>query len=160
MDVDDDVVPVINALDSALVELQESMNGLFDSSVLNEETIPEKLSIEEQANFANVSAFALATCFYAFKRVNGLPIDPQLLEKISRVKEYAAKVKEAHVTETLKSTQAAKGKRQKTTRPSESSIPAPSTGAKIDDVDDAAEKPAKAHRPQVNKEAYRRLTQL
>jgi hypothetical protein len=173
MDVDDDVKPVIDALDKALDELKAAMEGHFDPAALNEDTIPEKLSINEQANFANVSAFALATLLYGWKKVNNISVDPQLLEKIIRVKEYAAKVKR-NVDPIAGSS--GRGAGEKTTT---RAIRAKGkTSRPVDDVADVIERdtaatskeaeateavpePAeKRHRPQVDKAVVGRLTRL
>lgn len=96
---DDDVKPIIDELDSKLEQLQAAVAALYNSEELNEQTIPEKLSLSEQADFATVSAFALTSCLYGLKKVSNQPIDAQLLEKLVRVKEYHQKARRANVSD-------------------------------------------------------------
>ena len=56
MDLDEDVQPVVEELDRCLERLQGAASKLFDPAVFNAESLPEKLSLEEQAYFATVSA--------------------------------------------------------------------------------------------------------
>jgi hypothetical protein len=166
MDIDEDVKPVVDDLDAALNRLEAAAGKLFDPAVYNEETLSEKLSLEEQAYFATVSAFALANCLYGLKRLDGKPVDAQLVEKIVRVKEYAGKAKETRAAASAaEASPGARGRKKGAKAPRAVDQIADGASLAINErkaLDDAkeeadAEPKLKAHRPQVNKAAVGRL---
>jgi hypothetical protein len=169
-DIDEDVKPVVDELDACLDRLDRAVTTLFDPAVYNEDTLAEKLSLDEQAYFATVSAFALANCLYGLKRLDGRPVDAQLVEKIVRVKEYAGKAKQTReVTGGAAASPASAETRRKGAKASRDDIAAGASiaiaeRAAIIEAEDAAaddqqEPRSKAHRPQVNKDALKRLMQ-
>lgn len=141
MDLDEDVQPVVEKLDTSLATLEARVDELFDPNEINPETLPEKLSLEEQANLANISAYTIATCYYCLLRANGMEMPPQLREKLARVKEYVAKVKQADVAgKTQQQQQRAVGSKELRAH----------TKAVVGKMDTAAASPAgKKHRAQV-----------
>jgi hypothetical protein len=92
MDVDDDVLPVVERMGTALTGLEAAVETVY-SAQLSEDKAVETMSLDEQANLATVSAFAIAMALYCHKKANNEPVGEQLLQKIVRVREYNAKVK-------------------------------------------------------------------
>ena len=160
MEFDEDTAPVVARLDAALERLQAAASRAFDPAKVNEETIPELLSVEDQANFANVSAFALATSMYGLRRLAGQPTNPQLLEKISRVKAYAAKVREAGAVANSEETGKRRRRRDDVVTAADGLVEATKPREEPEDDAEAADTkppPAKAARPQLDKEALKRV---
>ncbi len=91
---DEEVVPVVERLDSALAVLVGSSQRLYDGLV---ESAVRDMPMEQQLELTMTSAFAIVTCCHALRRLGDQPVDTALLQKVSRVREYMRKLQDSGV---------------------------------------------------------------
>ncbi|ESL10409.1 exosome-associated protein 3 [Trypanosoma rangeli SC58] len=96
MDFDDDVVPLMQKLDAALLRMRSELLPLLAS--LNEDVLVTNYSVDEQARISLAAAFMLVLLTYAQDRlrnaVGKTGVDARVQLKLDRVSRYIKKLRE------------------------------------------------------------------
>lgn len=107
MDVDPEVAPVLEELNTCLEALQSKVQSPLMQ--LDEDTVAGQYSVDEQARISLGSAFTMIMSYYCYKRLRNETIDAQLKFKVDRVGDYVKKLREIVEREKVKSAAAGAG---------------------------------------------------